>query len=1667
MGFDGRACIRDAEIFEELSIFLAGVGKTAILYGRFSGSVINPLIYLSWIQQHICRKGITVQHRRMLLRGLALCLTGLEGSAFKAVAPSLLSACCSLLSRPETPITLFDPMLDAMQHLCKVSAAVRDQFTEIVDLVLGWGSCAEASNASAPRIRSFFLQLRPNWQFHVKDGSQLILSVMQDLCKLQDTQFAEAGSVLVFRNTLTCLIAIFEACSPFLQHCMLTQSFGHIRCITRAIGLHASNGGETLSIREFADQLAQQLSISVCTLIGRSVPNAAIDVMKILTEAAHDVQHKPEMAIGIVVLHSRFLETMVGAQQLNTIQDLCIQIYGKTGPIQHLRTSMKRQLAETVAELYKILLCESSPTVKQYFTQFFLEDLKSKGSQRLLLESVAEQSTSGGQIQPSEDSSIAATNCRAIHVCRRQHSVLKQRLVSLTLFFNCCDHGKCDIRLENDVWNAVMDMNFEDPHPLVISHSIKLLRKIWMSTSGPALSAFDAILTMMKKVPVEEHEAQCLLLLQWLSEAVQKCEEHVQLMHDLEDHLLDLLSHSHSAHIKRATLAVIRELVSGCICLKNHEGFLHRIFDLASSTDPELSVHAMMTLKKFGSFCLVCQTRDQVSRRQLEVALQPQIYTFRSSQVTAFLDRLTSGTIPYGTVEDPYSWIVDFGREIAPRLTTEITDSLVSFEDCHTLSELAHFLVHEAAKFLVSSRFRSLASRASDLLKIVNGQLSQLKEHLLENRPVDRLHVWLLLEFIFALQKQAFCGYDGAHLTTSPPQSAWSFLCKNKTSFEEGFGRLGLKLLFLCHRCGFHTHAVQIGTTLLRQQCKEAQKHLAELQRVTAPKQTVLKIRHRPSDEVIGKLGQFFIRFLESIQLTCLSLIHVGNSFCISGIHHEVSQVIDHLLISVTDMDVPELVGWMEGAQFEAEGNYEKASVLYKKHEHTVTEICQKLQETQNGDLQLCVLNGVKMVQAFIPERLSVCYSRVRDWKSFAEMDFVPDAAGTKTMTQLQYRRMEAEWLYDAERLEALAAKMKNWQADLFNQDPLNDPSTAHSLVSLQTCVGQSQTLVMSPVEDEKWTSVSEDKHLPSLDSTTQSEFLKMHQLQQCSVTFEGHRLLEPFRLLVGPEESDFFIPVLFPELRKQANSNAGLTLESGWLMDLCRLSEASDDSKIKSAASLIVAKNEIDNGNDDHAARVLQAAEAHIDHDEDWLQFALGSEKCRLSFLRTENEKQAYKLAVNHWNLLFHNLKTLDVSTADKSSSEVMALWLNRFVQGLEPFESNLAANRSLATFETPDMSIIQNVYYKQLLEAGYTHRLKKGSSQTVSQIQAYCISLSLELQPMYCAAWRQFSQMLLSQLHRVPDKEALLHNSAMALCKCLQYASTGNIDVDSLLEIFSLLKDSGDAFMSDDVVEELLRINPKIWSYLSGQMMPLLGQSDPKARKFLLQVLKNISEVARADILYPVLVEFGKEKAQGVLAASDVQELMHYFQQSHPQILQDASVFIHELDRLNSLISEDWLSILSDAQIEYQVRMNVLNEVFKTNRSQDATQRASQLQDAYDQIMWPLIRSLRRRFDQKRSMFSETPFEKQFWERLLPRFEQVIGELAASLRDNDLHSIQKKWSGIKALLKDVGEETKAPLPCLNQISPKLVDLIDTSLPMPGLSALPNIFLQLKSCRC
>lgn len=1687
----------DLDTLKQLSAFLSETGKTAILYGRLTGSLVHPSGYLSWIQEQIWKNTVSMTQFEILLEGLKHCLIELEPTAYKALAPGLLTACRLAMER-QTPITMFGSILDTMQLLCKVPSAVRDQFIEIVDLVLGWGSHWECSWETTPKIRSLFLQLRPKWQFHSENGSKLILTLSKDLCNLLDTQLKDNETAIVFRNTFRCLVAVFESCSPFLQPAMLSQGFAHVRSIIRAITLLPSSCETSLALKAFPFQLSELLSILVQTLIDRNVPNVLLMVLKNLNEAIEENPTRLETVQRIVHLHERFLKIVVQNGPSNVLYDALIVTYGSKSVLYKLRSSRSNPLVKDLIVLYSSLISDAKGPIQQYFIQLLLQNLEWRESVLEISEIPFKDSTSGGRIPTLHEKPRSKMDGVLEHVDSTQRT--KQQLFALMTFLRCFEIQPKNEYLKNAVWNSIVNSTTQDAlHDRVQIQSIKLLRKIWLSIEMEPSLLFDAISRFLKSAFSVKEDKIGLLLLQWLVEIVKRTSLNSRSLSKVEDALITILNTIENVASKCAVLEVIGEVTLAGFTKSSRRKVLSQLMDLASHNDPRLSNPAMEILKASGFCCLIHFYPK--SNLWLRLITQPQICNFRSSQIATFLKKLTSGLILNDRTQSSIDWILSLSSEIASLPETQ-SGRRFGFEDLSLISEKAFLLVHESAKFLVGNRFRSFESGPTYLFKVINDRLSDIKTQLVEEKPVDRFHVWMLLEFLSALQKQTFSGYDGAFLIPSQPPSNWNYYIANRDAFEDGFLRLAFKTLFVCHRCDFHRHAAQIGSAFLHRQSRDAQKHSEELNKASFPKQTVLKLRSKPSEGMLLKLQPFFLSFVESIQLTCLSMIQIGASESIHGLHAELCPILDAFVSTMTDLEVHGCLQWMKGCVLEAKGNYEQSVSVYETEIDALETLNRAMDVSQNADVASSLKNGMQIMKQFLLERLSVCYAKISDLPSFLRVGHGLENIPSKTLTLFQHQIHQLDVFYDAGHLETVKQKLKEWKAGFFEASNFIDANSLTHLVSLTSCLRYKNQLECQaidqdashlPFDSERRSFVpdafndileipelrirallEQERHLLSVDDSSQNAFSKLYPFS------DGNRssllrssLLEAFKTLLSDHLDVSDSQILYPHQIQQEMRVEGVQLDSDWLKRIHRVAQAQDRDQESSTIALIAAGNEIDRGNHRRANAFLQSIESVVLKQSEWQQVCFEVEKWRWAFSSGSSEEKASSILKCAERLL-EVLKETDGTHSSLDALPVLVLWLLRFAEQLDPFQTDPEMNKIL---QNMDFHIIlhpkQMEYYKQMRRKD-PDVPSGGFLESIPQIQAFCISRALTYLPKKASTWKAFSKMLLranptpqfnqleSNFEDPPsnsDEQSalskdLIVNAASALCQCLKWG-TGSVDYEVFLEVFELIRRHGHwLFLSEALVKQVFEIPESLWKHLCGLLHTLLNHFEMGVCGIIAQILKRISTIAPSIVLYPVLFEYRTDLRANVHPRVEIQNLVMHFRRQNSSLVNEANILMDELCRLNSLLSEEWLSILSDAQIESHVRLGVMKEELKALKHiSDFQTKAKMTKDAYDCVMRPLGVLLRTILNEKREEFSETPFERQYWNKYLVKIDNVIASLETPMEDISLQDIQKRWSAVRLLLKELTDEVKIPLPSIHQIAPKLSELKSTTLPIPGLS--------------
>ena len=101
----------------------------------------------------------------------------------------------------------------------------------------------------------------------------------------------------------------------------------------------------------------------------------------------------------------------------------------------------------------------------------------------------------------------------------------------------------------------------------------------------------------------------------------------------------------------------------------------------------------------------------------------------------------------------------------------------------------------------------------------------------------------------------------------------------------------------------------------------------------------------------------------------------------------------------------------------------------------------------------------------------------------------------------------------------------------------------------------------------------------------------------------------------------------------------------------------------------------------------------------------------------------------------------------------------------------------------------------------------------------------------------------------------------------------------------------------------------------------------------------------------------------------------------------------------------------------------------------------------------MSPVILTLEKRLRSTVLGVSETAAESQFQAVFMKPLTAAIAQIRDPVHPPDATSVQTLWAALKGLLKDMGQCLKKLKMELRFVSPRLVSLQGTNIPMPGIS--------------
>lgn len=517
-----------------------------------------------------------------------------------------------------------------------------------------------------------------------------------------------------------------------------------------------------------------------------------------------------------------------------------------------------KEVVFLVHTLYSTLTSWPTAQMRCFFTEIFLRDLQpissfsGQGFHGLpLLPPVANE-------EPREKAEAAPAVCKP-HLGKSESSnpncgydkcarrPIRRALFAIRLLDRLVKSG---IQAESNgeevrrIWNITSTESLRSrgvlQHRILTMKVLQLLKDSYdwlvenrISMKG-IMSALEYISSMITSETVKHDDELAAWFLVWVTQLVEKSPAAVASDSRLVELIIDL-SDSNDEKIRLRTGEVIQKLSSAYPGVGSST--VQKLAVLAakksSDTIPLVSRIFEEALVNLSPCALLIGSEGNRYRWDMDsswaaIATGNQMFEFQPAQLTNFLQHLTHLAPGEGSsfrllqdmkqkVDVCSNWIHVMVESLTVRYSVEGVDCIrvESIDNVrhplpnqHNTQTMLWFLVHEAARNCVNTKFRLQNGGPSQFFSLLEGALSSLATKLSKGSKVDFTNTWMLLEFISALEKLCYCGYEGSDMLPSPPESTWQFYLGNRKVFVEWFSRLHQKLLFISQKLGHHHFTV-------------------------------------------------------------------------------------------------------------------------------------------------------------------------------------------------------------------------------------------------------------------------------------------------------------------------------------------------------------------------------------------------------------------------------------------------------------------------------------------------------------------------------------------------------------------------------------------------------------------------------------------------------------------------------------------------------------------------------------------------------------------------------------------------------------------------------------------------------------------------------------------
>ncbi|KAL1529840.1 hypothetical protein AB1Y20_000771 [Prymnesium parvum] len=328
-----------------------------------------------------------------------------------------------------------------------------------------------------------------------------------------------------------------------------------------------------------------------------------------------------------------------------------------------------------------------------------------------------------------------------------------------------------------------------------------------------------------------------------------------------------------------------------------------------------------------------------------------------------------------------------------------------------------------------------------------------------------------------------------------------------------------------------------------------------------------------------------------------------------------------------------------------------------------------------------------------------------------------------------------------------------------------------------------------------------------------------------------------------------------------------------------------------------------------------------------------------------------------------------------------------------------------------------------------------------------------------MFVKLWRDVRQRLLEPLRTAV--RALFCYMRLSDEQSAEHAS-----VSVPLRLLRLLLKHG-AGLQQEFVDGISCTPSVVWRGIVPQLFARLSHPECVVRQHVQSLLCSIGKDLPELVLYPALAgtedsrltasSFGTDPivaspaVPNVVGRTEMQAICRSLQEHNPQLVEQLQLFIAELARI-TLLWEDQLSYaLQSLQADVGNRVRRLRDEsarVAANTRLPATEKARILRQKYSAIMAPVVRALEQQAKDLSSP-AATPHEESFQRGALRTFREAI----ATFRQPIASGFERCWEPFRGLQREMNSFLRRPALSLALISPTLVALRGTQIPMPGLA--------------